>query len=135
MSKRRFTSEQITKLCHNQNVERCSEKSITYAKAFKVQAVQHYEAGKSSSEIFKDAGFDPQVIGMDTPKNCLSAWRRICQEKGLERLAKETRGRTGGRAKTTGLSEKDRLERLEVTVAYLKAENDFLRQLRAKRAE
>lgn len=135
MSKRRFTFEQTAELLSNPSVKKCSEKAITYAKDFKFKAVQQYENGQTSVEIFKEAGFNLLVIGKDTPKNCLRDWRRIYQAKGLDGLIKETRGRAGGRPRTKNLTEALKMERLEAEVAYLKAENDFLRQLRAKRAE
>jgi hypothetical protein len=49
----------------------------------------------------------------------------------------ETRGghNGGGRFKTKGLTETEKIKKLEAEVAYLKAENDFLAKLRAKRAE
>lgn len=134
MSKRRFTPEQTKELLQNQNIERCSEKSITYAKAFKVKAVQQYEAGQTAAEIFKEAGFEILIIGKDSPRVCLRDWNKVFRVKGTEGLSKETRGRTG-RPKTKNLSETEKMERLEAENAYLKAENDFLRQLRAKRAE
>ncbi len=53
----------------------------------------------------------------------------------MEGLA-ETRGKgSSGRPRTKNLSDTDKIKRLETQVAYLKAENDFLAKLRAKRAE
>ena len=43
------------------------------------------------------------------------------------------KGRGGGRPKTKGITPEDRIKRLEAENAYLKAENDFLAKLRAKR--
>lgn len=58
---------------------------------------------------------------------------------GAEGLLTETRGRaTGsrrGRPKVRGVTDGEKIERLEATVAYLRAENDFLAKLRAKRRE
>ena len=136
MSKRRFNREQINDLLENSNVAKCSEKSITYAKDFKVWVISQYdEEGKTAAEIFKEAGFDLRVIGKDTPKNCLGSWRQVFKQKGEDGLLIETRGRGGGRPKTRGLTQADKIKRLEIEVAYLKAENDFLAKLRAKRAE
>lgn len=136
MEKRKFSAEQIEELLCNQHVTKCSEKAITYAPNFKVWAVrQYHEEGNTANEIFREAGFDMSVIGSYTPKECLGNWRRIYQELGVEGLLVERRGRGGGRPKTKGVTEADRIKRLEAEVAYLKAENDFLVKLRAKRAE
>lgn len=138
MSKRRFNKEQIDKLLGNKNVARCSEKSISYAHGFKLAAIKQYnEDGLPASKIFEDAGFDLYLIGKDTPKECLRSWRRVSVVKGEGELLIETRGRGkgGGRPKTKNITEADKIERLEAEVAYLKAENDFLAKLRAKRTE
>lgn len=135
MSKRIFNEEQIVALRNNNNVSNCSSKSISYSSKFKVEAVKQHSEGIGSREIFRIAGFDIKVIGKNKPKQCLVRWNRIYRLKGEDGLKTEARGRGGGRFKTKGLSEKDKIERLEAEVAYLKAENDFLAKLRAKRAE
>ncbi len=128
MSKRIFSREEQELLRSNQNVKSCSEKSITYTTQFKELAVKQYEAGLTSSEIFKAAGFDLNLIGKKQPKFCLRRWREFgCDDK---------RGtHYGVRKKNERNTETDRLKWLEAEVKYLKAENAFLAQLRAKRAE
>jgi len=136
MNKSKFSEEQIQTLLDNCNVLKCSNKAITYSKDFKIWAVKQYnEEGKTATEIFKGAGFDPEVIGKDTPQNCLGDWRQIFKLKGVAGLKTENRGRGGGRPKTKELTDAKKIEWLEAKVAYLKAENDFLAKLRAKRAE
>ena len=135
MSKRIFTEGQIEKLSNNINVAKCSERSITYSNEFKKTAIKQYnEQFLTSKEIFISAGFDMEVIGSSTPKECLKSWNKVYKTRGLEGFI-ESRGRAGGRTKTKNLSDTDRIKRLEIQIAYLKAENDFLAKLRAKRAE
>lgn len=135
MSKRIFTKEEIEALLQNKAVERCTEKSVTFSTAFKIEAIRQYrEQGLTSREIFRQAEFDSHVISNDQAIECLRRWRRAYKEKGPEGL-EDTRGRLGGRPKTKGLTEADTIKRLEAEVAYLKAENDFLAKLRAKRRE
>ena len=134
MSKRIFTKEEVEALLQNRNVERCSEKSITYNKDFKLAAVkQYHEQGMTSREIFKQAGFNIDTIGRHQPKECLQRWKKSFQKKGLEGL-EDTRGRLG-RPKKEERNEAETIKWLEADVAYLKAENDFLARLRAKRRE
>lgn len=135
MSKRIFTKEQIETLKSNINVKNCSERSILYSKEFKIKAVKQYEEGLTGREIFDLAGFDLKIIEKDTPKGCLKRWNGIYKKKGIIGLEKDFRGITGGRRKKIEIIEKDRIKRLEAEVAYLKAENDFLIKLRAKRAK
>jgi hypothetical protein len=130
----KFSQEQAVELLNNVNVSKCSEKAITYAKDFKVRAVKQYlEEGKAAKEIFRLAGFDLDTIGKDTPKDCLGDWCKIFRTKGAIGLQTENRGKGGGRPKAKEMTEKKRIEYLEAEVAYLKAENDFLIKLRAKR--
>lgn len=134
MSKRIFSEEQIKTLLQNPSVERCSGKSISYRKDFKVSAVEKYYEGLPPNEIFRQAKFDINMIGRETPKRCLQSWRKILKNKGVQELSVETRGRGkgGGRPKTNWLNEKEKIKYLETQVAYLKAENDFLAKLRKK---
>jgi len=86
---------------------------------------QYYEHNLTPGEIFKLAGFDAMLIGKDNPQKCLGRWRKTFQLKG----------ENGLNINTKDITDKDKIERLEAEVAYLKAENDFLVELRAKRAE
>jgi transposase len=136
MSKRIFTKEQIDGMLENKHVLRCSERSITYTKDFKLLAIKLYEQGFASSEIFRDAGFDLNLIEKYQPRDCLKRWLRIFRAKGENGLS-DHRGKSGrsGRPRTKGITEADKIMRLEAEIAYLKLENDFLAKLRAKRAE
>ncbi len=134
MTKRILTEEQIKLLLRNSNVEKCSEKSISYCKDFKVSAVKKYQEGLPPNEIFRQAKFDINLIGRKTPKQCLRGWRRVFKNKGIQELSIETRGRGrgGGRPKINWSDEKEKIKYLEAKVAYLKAENNFLTKLRKK---
>ncbi len=134
MSKRIFTSEQIKELRHNRYVARCSEKSITYQKNFKLLAVQQYHnQGWSASRIFKEAGFNLDVIGRDTPRYRLRDWLKLWKNKGVQILLKERRGGPGRRRSLKNLTDQEKLKHFEAQVAYLKAENAFLAKLRKQR--
>jgi len=136
MSKRIFTKEQIAELLSNPSVNRCSERSITFTKDFKVLALKrYYDEGLSASQIFREAGLNQQLIGKHTPKDCLRDWRNIFKAEGFSGLF-ERRGKNAvGRPQTKRLTSSDRIKYLEAEVAYLKAENSFLAKLRAKRRE
>jgi len=134
MSKRIFTREQTEQLSNNENVAHVG-KAIVYSKDFKVKAVSLYDQGFMPQEIFRQAGFDLNVIGKQKPKSLMRCWNRIYRSKGEVGLKTETRGGGRGRPKTKQLTDADKIKYLEAQVAYLKAENDFLAKLRAKRAE
>jgi hypothetical protein len=137
MSKRIFTQDEIMELRKNPNVSSCSSKSITYASAFKIKAVELcLNQYLNPRDVFTDAGFDLRVIGWDTPRDCLQRWGKTLHNKGVEALKKESRGRNGGGPKSKFQTDKEKLLYLETKVKYLEAENHFLAELRkAKRAE
>ncbi len=137
MSKRIYTQDQRRELLKNPHILRCSEKSITYRVEFKIATVQSYEQGMTAPQVFEQAGIPLALVGRDQPKNCLYLWVKRYRYHGANGLS-EVRGmnaRKAGRPKTKGITDKDKIQRLEAEVAYLKAENDFLAKLRAKRAE
>jgi len=134
MSKRIFTKEQVKLLSENTHIASCSERYIEYRKEFKISAIkQYYEHNLTPGDIFRLAGFDIKLIGKDVPQKCLERWRRIFKSKGKNGLSINTKGRKKKIPKD--ITDKDKIERLEAEIAYLKAENDFLVELRAKRAE
>lgn len=133
----KFTNEEMLELRKNPNVVKCSQKAVTYSKDFKLRAVKQYlEENLSCNEIFRLAGFNRSILGHSIAKDRISDWKYIYRTHGETGLSIDRRGTNSpGRPRTKGLSEKEKMERLEVEVAYLKAENVFLKQLRAKRAE
>ena len=127
--------EEINSLSKNPYVERCTAKSITYTYEFKKRAVEQYKQGLGSREIWKRAGFDISKWRKTYAKDCIKDWKNIVKERGFEGL-KEARGKNAtGRSKTKNVTANDKIKRLELQVKYLKAENDFLAKLRARRAE
>ncbi len=134
MDRRILTEEKIKILKENRNVKNCTKWSITYDNDFKVKAVKQYEEGINPRDIFNQAGLDLKIIGKDAPKESIKQWNRVYKRMGIAGLQTENRGRNGGLNKIW-MTEKDRIKRLEAEVAYLKAENDFLVKLRAKRSK
>jgi len=133
MSNRIFTPEEIATLAKNTNVRKVSERSITYAKEFKLKALERYKDGMPPSSIFQEAGFNILVVGRETPNGCLKRWRNTDRRKGKGGFERSARGR-GRPKKIVDATLDDKIRRLEMENAYLKAENDFLARLRAKRA-
>ena len=119
----------------NPCIVRITERSITYTFDFKKRALELHKQGVSSKEIWRRAGFDMQTWVKDYTKDCLKRWKKIASKNGFEGLARHQGEGSTGRPKTKGVTDADKIKRLELQVKYLKAENDFLAKLRAKRAE
>ena len=126
-----FSKEQIATLKDNSNVFECGERSIHYTVEFKKRALELYEQGVTPKEIWKQAGFDLSWWKKRYCSDTIKDWKRLVKNKGIEHL-----NNLGGISYDRGpKSERDKLKRLDLEVRYLKAENDFLAKLRAKRAE
>lgn len=67
MSKITFSTKEIKTLQRNPNVQRVSERAITYTDAFKNRFIDEYLAGKLPRQIFEENGFD--VIDGDIRKD------------------------------------------------------------------
>jgi len=127
-----YTNKQIQELLNNENVIKCSETNITYTKKFKIKSVKrYYDDGYSPSMIFKEAGFDLDVIGHSKPKECLNRWRRIYNSLGEKGLSVDARGNNGkGGRPAKPKTDAEKIKFLEAKIEYLDAENDFLAKLR-----
>ena len=126
---------EISRLKENPCILQCNERSITYTYEFKKHALDLHAKGVSSKEIWRRAGFDISRWKMDYCKDTIKDWKKIVKKKGMEGLAKIRGTQATGRPKTKGLTDADKIKRLELQIKYLEAENDFLAKLRAKRAE
>jgi len=128
----KYSKQEIAKLMKNPCVFSCTDKSINYTYEFKVHALKLHAEGVYAREIWKRAGFDTSKWRNDYCKGTLSDWKKIVKKCGIEGLLK-----VGGIQYDRGPTntDGDKLKRLELQVKYLKAENNFLAKLRAKRAE
>lgn len=64
MSKIIFNDHQRRQIEENPNVASVSDRSIQYTADFKLKAVQENLAGKGPVQIFQEAGFDLEMIGI-----------------------------------------------------------------------
>jgi len=120
MKKRTYTDDQIKVLAKNKNIAHCGKSSVRYTAVFKQSAIKQYNAGLSAVEIFQNAEIDLTIIGKRAPNRLMNQWRtalRIDLDKKTSPLERPNNS----------------LEMLRSQVAYLKAENHFLAQLRAKK--
>ncbi|WP_050613856.1 HTH domain-containing protein [Bacillus testis] len=76
MSKITFSSKEIKLLQKNPNVQRVSERAITYTDAFKNKFIDEYMAGKLPRQIFRENGFDVDLIGIKRIEQSAYRWKR-----------------------------------------------------------
>jgi hypothetical protein len=126
MSIYRFTEKEIEELRNNPNVKNVTEKAITYTKEFKEYFIREYSKGRMVREIYEEAGFDVELLGVRI-KNSTYRWKQ--QSKRIEGL-KDTRKGGSGRPRTRHLSKDELIERQKAEIEYLKQERDFLLELK-----
>ena len=127
-----FSSDEIAELKKNPCVFDCTANSVYYTNEFKKRALQLYSEGVHTKEIWRRSGFDVGKWKGHYFRLTLRDWRRVVEKNGEDGLMKR-----GGTPHDRGpdTTSKDAIKRLKLQVKYLEAENDFLAQLRAKRAE
>jgi hypothetical protein len=130
MIRKKFTDQEKEDLLENPNISKMGDFNITYCPNFKLKAIKEHSNGKMPMQIFIDAGINLDIVGRETPKGCLKRWQKIFKHHGEIELLEEQRGKTG-RPRIKELSIEEKLKQAEARIAYLKAENDFLKKLKA----
>src|SRR3989344_737538 len=130
-----FSNEELVELRKHPCVFSCTSKSVNYTYEFKKHALDEYENGVRPKDIWRQAGFDVSKWKDHYFRLTIRDWKRIVRRGNLSSLHNQ-----GGVQHDDGMTqslktEKDKIKRLELQVRYLQAENAFLAQLRAKRAE
>lgn len=127
-----FSSEQVKALKSNPCVFNCTRNSINYTFEFKKRALELHATGITAREIWLRSDFDVSFWRKQYFRETLRDWRRIVKTKGIEGLLQPGGIQFDRGPSPDGL---DQVKRLELQVKYLRAENNFLAKLRAKRAE
>lgn len=113
----------------NPNVSKVTKSNVTYTSKFKIKAVKLQIKGKAPRQIFMEAGINIDPFQDDYPKKCIQRWRKIFEAQGEAGLKQERRGKSGG----GGRPKKLKFKNLEAEVAYLRAELELVKKLRALR--
>lgn len=128
MSKKIFSYEEVKKLSINKYVKSVSEKGITYTNEFKLHFIAEYEIGKTPRQIFEDAGFDIDAVGIQRIQCASRRWRKSYKDKGVFGL-EDTRTLNSGRTLNRELTLEESLAKKDAEIEYLKAELEFLKKL------
>jgi len=128
MSKRLFNEEEIALLQKNKYVKNVSDKSITYTDEFKLHFIAEHQKGISNSVIFREAGFDTDIIGSNRINEASKRWRKAYKNKGVNGL-QDTRRGNSGRPRKSELTTNGIIEKQKAEIEYLKAEVELLKKL------
>lgn len=80
MVKGKFTKKEIENLKKNPFVVSVNEIRILYSDDFKKYFIEEYRKGVGPTQIFRNAGFDPKVIGGKRIERAAARWRKAFKE-------------------------------------------------------
>ena len=126
MSNILFDEEQQKQLRANHWVKSVTEKSISFTEDFKVYFINEYNVGKLPKQIFKDAGFDINMLGDKRIEQCTARYKS--QNKRIEGFH-DTRANNSGRRIGKELSIDEENELLKKQNAKLQQELEFLKKM------
>lgn len=115
------TEENRSRLQKNPNVSSVTLSNIRYTPNFMKSALEQYKAGVIGRLIWEKAGFESDDFLNDYFRKVLKRWESQSLKAGDSDWTSESRGKN---KQTTFSSLKEELE-------YLRAENRFLKEVRA----
>ncbi|MFP3917129.1 IS3 family transposase [Lysinibacillus telephonicus] len=128
MSKIIFSLKEIKTLEKNPNVQRVSERAITYTDTFKNTFLDEYLAGKLPRQIFEENGFDVDVIGIKRIEQSAYRWKRAYEKNGSIGLTDSRKSNTG-RPLIRELTSSEIIERQEARIKLLEGQVELLKKL------
>lgn len=78
-----LTEKEIKLLARNPNVRAVSSAEIQYTKAFKLHFIKRYLEGDTPSNIFRNAGLKPEVLGYKRIERATYRWKRAYEAGNL----------------------------------------------------
>ncbi|WP_443673949.1 HTH domain-containing protein, partial [Metabacillus bambusae] len=120
----------IKVLQKNPNIERVSERSITYTDSFKNRFMDEYQAGKLPRQIFEENGFDVDIIGIKRIELSAYRWKKAYDKDGLIGLT-DSRKTSSGRPLKRELTPSEVIERQEAKIKLLEGQVELLKKLEA----
>ena len=101
--------------------------NIQFTKEFKIKSIKQYKLGISPIDIFVEAGIDLSDFNQNYANKSVLRWIATAQEYGLNKIDQERRGLGSSGRPSNG----KKFKSLEEEIIYLRAENDFLKKIRA----
>lgn len=117
----------LSKYKTNLNVEKITDSNLRFTTDFKLRAIKLYQSGQSAVEIFEGAGIELIDFESEYARKSISRWLAAADAYGLKKINEERRGL--GSSGRPGSGKKFKSQAAEL--AYLRAENNFLKKLQA----
>lgn len=135
-----FTKEQQEQLIKNSWVKNVTEKSVMFTEEFKVYFINEYNLGKLPKKIFKDAGFDINVLGDKRIEQCTARFKKYnSRPEGLTDTRKTKSGRYKEPRQLTLEEENEILRKknhqLQQELEFLKKMEFLVRQAKSNKSK
>lgn len=135
MTKQRFTQEEIEIIRQNPYVVSVCSTKISYSLAFKKFAIQQAQKGFKSPEIFRQAGFDPEMMGKP---RMYAALKYIKAEAASPEGLREPRGKSKDERLAEFAKEdferkhtKTAIRELQNKIVHLEQQIEFLKKIQS----
>lgn len=134
MARGRLSPEEVKILKENPYVLDVEETRIIYTNEFKFLFIQEYQNGKKPTQIFREAGFDPKMLGSKRIERATSRWKESWAAGTLGSYQDRTirKRRKWEIQNLVNDFQYDKyveiLEKLQDRIEFLEAENESLRQ-------
>ena len=131
-----LTEEQIAILSKNPNIIKVTPRQVHYTQTFKNYFCSEYAKGRSSTDILREQGIDPKVLGETRVSSLRTYYSNVKNAfPGRENLALEgknpyrgTKG-SGHTQLQTNADIVHMIGKLEQQVQYLEKQTDFLKKI------
>jgi len=130
--KRLFTQEEITLLEKNIYTYKVNESMIKFTDDFRDDFWRLYLADISVKEIFRTLGYDPELLGTKRIDGFVYNLRkeRLTDEQRLNSISRTSKvRRPPSDTKYSDMKSKEAIKAMEIELAYLRQEIDFLKKL------
>ena len=130
--RRKFTTEEVEILQQNPYTYTVTVNEIHFTAAFREYVWKRYQTGDSVLSIFRDAGYDPEMLGRSRLDGFLSKLRSDVKNgvgfiDGRRRKSRPRPSQTD----YEGMPDKKAMRAMQHELAYLRQEVDFLKKIYA----
>lgn len=131
-----LTEEQISVLSKNPNIIKVTSRQVHYTQTFKNYFCREYAKGRSSTDILREQGIDPKVLGETRVSTLRTYYSQVKNAfPGREQLSLEGKNPYRGK-KGSGHTQLQTnadiihmIGKLEQQIQYLEKETDFLKKI------
>ena len=135
MSNQKFTQKEMDIISQNPYVVSVCPTRIVYSLAFKQFAIKHSQQGMKSTQIFLEAGFNPEMLGK---KRIYSALKKFKKEAASPEGLREPRGKSKEERLVDFAQEdfskkhtKTAIRELQQRVIHLEQQIEFLKKIQS----